>query len=269
MLVVLNQGDPPIRRERQIKIMVKNKNRPPTLECRPKSLEEGETWNTTIKAVEPDEDPLSFTAKQLPQNAKTKPEEKKQALKEWRNRIGHEKAAAITTEAASRGTSMHSHLEHWLAHGVVQNKSNLVHQHSALMATAIIEEYLEPSLNEWWGSEVGLYYPQLYAGTTDLVGVYNGVPSIIDFKQTNKPKRADWIEDYYLQLVAYALAHNEVYGTNIRKGVVLMCVKPELDPQTMEPISRPQYQEFILKPEDFDYWADQWWRRLELYYLQA
>jgi genome maintenance exonuclease 1 len=161
---------------------------------------------------------------------KTKTEEKKQALQNWRNRIGHKEAQAITTEAASRGTSMHSHLEHWLAHGVVENKSNLVHQHSAKMASRIIEEYLDPHLTEWWGSEVGLYYPELYAGTTDLVGIYNGVPSIIDFKQTNKPKKTEWIEDYFLQAAAYACAHNAVYGTNIKQGVILMCSK-DVEPQ--------------------------------------
>ena len=162
---------------------------------------------------------------------KTKSEEKKQALQEWRNRVGHKEAAAITSEAANRGTSMHSHLEHWLAHGVIENKSNLVHQQSAKMATRIIEEYLDPSLNEWWGSEVGLYYPELYAGTTDLVGVYDGVPSIIDFKQTNKPKKTEWIEDYFLQAAAYAAAHNAVHGTDIKQGVILMCSK-DVEPQS-------------------------------------
>ena len=161
---------------------------------------------------------------------KTKTEEKKQALQNWRNRVGHKEAQAITTEAANRGTSMHSHLEHWLAHGVVENKSNLVHQHSAKMATRIIEEYLSPCLNEWWGSEVGLYYPELYAGTTDLVGIYDGIPSIIDFKQTNKPKKTEWIEDYFLQAAAYAAAHNAVHGTDIKQGVILMCSK-DVEPQ--------------------------------------
>jgi genome maintenance exonuclease 1 len=92
--------------------------------------------------------------------------------------------------------------------------------------------------------------------------------SILDYKQTNKPKRREWIEDYFLQLAAYALAHNEVYGTNIRKGVVLMCVKPPVDPQG-RPTARPEYQEFKLEGADFDYWANQWWHRLEQYYLQA
>lgn len=161
---------------------------------------------------------------------KTKSEEKKQALQEWRNRIGHKQAQEITTEAANRGTSMHSHLEYWLAHGKIENKSNLVHQQSAKMATAIIDNYLNPHLDEWWGSEVGLYYPELYAGTTDLVGVYNGVPSIIDFKQTNKPKKTEWIEDYFLQAAAYACAHNAVHNTEIKQGVILMCSK-DVEPQ--------------------------------------
>ena len=161
---------------------------------------------------------------------KTKPEEKKQALQEWRNRVGHKEAAAITTEAANRGTSMHSHLENWLAFGEIQDKSNLVHQQSGKMATRIIEEYLDPNLDEWWGSEVGLFYPELYAGTTDLVGVFAGVPSIIDFKQTNKPKKTEWIEDYFLQAAAYAAAHNVVHNTDIRQGVILMCSK-DLQPQ--------------------------------------
>jgi len=182
---------------------------------------------------------------------KTKPEEKKQALQEWRNRVGHAQAQAITTEAASRGTSMHSHLEHWLAFGEIEKKSNLVHQQSALMATKIIEEYLEPNLNEWWGSEVGLFYPELYAGTTDLVGLYNGVPSIIDFKQTNKPKKTEWIEDYFLQAAAYAAAHNVVHGTDIRQGVILMCSK-DVAPQ-----------HWIVNLDDY---TDSWFARVWDYY---
>ena len=161
---------------------------------------------------------------------KTKSEETKQALNEWRKRVGVAQAQAITTEAANRGTSMHSHLENWLAFGKLLNKSNLVHQHSAKMASSIIDNYLDPHLDEWWGSEVGLYYPELYAGTTDLVGIYNGVPSIIDFKQTNKPKKTEWIEDYFLQAAAYSQAHNAVHGTDIKQGVILMCSK-DIEPQ--------------------------------------
>jgi genome maintenance exonuclease 1 len=199
---------------------------------------------------------------------KTKPEEKKQALNEWRKRVGVENAQKITTEAANRGTRMHTYLEDYIKQGQLKERgSNPFGWASHAMAQTVIEDGLT-NVNEIWGVEVPLYFPSLYAGTTDGCGLHLNEESILDYKQTNKPKKAEWIEDYYLQLTAYALAHNEVYGTNIRKGVVLMCVKPPVDDMG-NPLARPQYQEFILKPEDFDYWSDQWWRRLEQYYLQA
>ena len=199
---------------------------------------------------------------------KTKPEEKKQALQQWRNRVGHAQAQAITTEAANRGTRMHTYLEDYIKQGQLRDRgSNPFGWASHAMAQTVIEDGLV-NVNEIWGVEVPLYFPKLYAGTTDGCGLHLNDESILDYKQTNKPKKAEWIEDYYLQLTAYALAHNEVYGTNIRKGVVLMCVKPPVD-EMGNPLKRPEYQEFVLKPEDFDYWSDQWWRRLELYYLLA
>jgi genome maintenance exonuclease 1 len=197
---------------------------------------------------------------------KTKPEEKKAALNEWRRRVGVENAQKITTEAANRGTRMHTYLEDYIKQGQLKERgSNPFGWASHAMAQTVIEDGLV-NVNEIWGVEVPLYFPSLYAGTTDGCGLHLNEESILDYKQTNKPKKSEWIEDYYLQLTAYALAHNEVYGTNIRKGVVLMCVKPPVDDMG-NPLARPQYQEFILKPEDFDYWSDQWWRRLELYYL--
>jgi genome maintenance exonuclease 1 len=199
---------------------------------------------------------------------KTKPEEKKAALNEWRKRVGVENAQKITTEAANRGTRMHTYLEHYVKEGELKDRgSNPFGWASHAMAQTVIEDGLV-NVNEFWGVEIPLYFPKLYAGTTDCVGIHQQDQSILDFKQTNKPKKAEWIDDYYLQLTAYALAHNEVYGTDIRKGVVLMCVKPPVDDMG-NPLARPVYQEFILKPEDFSYWEDAWWRRLEQYYLLA
>jgi genome maintenance exonuclease 1 len=196
----------------------------------------------------------------------TQPEEKKQALQNWRKSVGVERAQAITTEAANRGTRMHKYLEDYIRNGVISERgSNPYSWASHKMAQTVIEDGLK-NVNEIWGVEIPLYFPQMYAGTTDGCGMHMGDESILDYKQTNKPKKLEWIEDYYLQLVAYALAHNEVYGTNIRKGVVLMCVKPPVDKTTMEPTERPQYQEFILEPTDFDRWEQAWWKRLELYY---
>ena len=194
---------------------------------------------------------------------KTKPEEKKRALQEWRNRVGHERAQQITTEAANRGTRMHTYLERYVkSDNIGELPSNPFAQPSWFMAAKVILEGLQHA-DEYWGSEVPLYYSGLYAGTTDLVGVWKGAPAIMDFKQTNKPKKREWIEDYFLQLAAYAEAHNDTYGTEINTGVILMCAKPATEHED------PVYQEFVLEPTDYAYWRDQWMRRVELYYLTS
>jgi genome maintenance exonuclease 1 len=123
------------------------------------------------------------------------------------------------------------------------------------MAQSIINQGLV-KCNEYWGTEVPLYYPKIYAGTTDLVGVHDGDEAIMDHKQTNKPKKREWIEDYFVQLAAYANAHNEVHGTKIRKGVIFMCSADNL------------YQEFILEGTEFDKYTEIWFGRVEKYYMQ-
>lgn len=197
---------------------------------------------------------------------KTKSKETIDALNAWRKNKGHSLATQITTEAASRGTRMHSYLEHFIKTGDVKERgTNPFGWASHRMANTIITNGLR-NVTEFWGVEVPLYFPQIYAGTTDGVGIHLGDESILDYKQTNKPKKREWIDDYFLQLAAYALAHNEVYGTNIRKGVILMCVKPEVN-NVGEVVSDPQYQEFILEGEEFDKYSQMWWARLEQYYL--
>jgi hypothetical protein len=199
---------------------------------------------------------------------RTKPEESRRALAEWKKRVGTEKAQQITTEAANRGTRMHTYLEHYVKTGEMQDRpSNPFAWASHAMARVVVDQGLH-KVNEFWGVEIPLFFPGLYAGTTDGAGVHLGQESILDYKQTNRPKREEWIDDYKLQLVAYALAHNEVYGTKIRKGVVLMCVRPEMDDQH-NIIKPPEYQEFQLAPQDFDHWEQQWWQRLEQYYMAA
>jgi len=197
---------------------------------------------------------------------KTKPLEKVQALANWRKAVGEKKATEIVTEAANRGTRMHKYLEDYVTLGTLRDPgSNPYSVQSHKMAKHVIEQGLV-NVNEVWGVEVPLYYPGLYAGTTDGCGLHLNDESILDYKQTNKPKKLEWIEDYYLQLTAYALAHNKVHGTNIQKGVVLMCVKPpEITPMVW---GDPQYQEFILKSSEFSYWESQWWNRVEQYYKQ-
>ena len=187
---------------------------------------------------------------------KTKPEESRIALANWRKAVGEKKAQEITTEAANRGTRMHTFLENYIKGDVLKETvSNPYAQQSLTMAKIVIDKGF-PKINEVWGSEVPLYFPELYAGTTDCCGIHDGDESILDFKQTNKPKKLEYIGDYFLQLTAYAMAHNEIHKTNIRKGVILMCSKDY------------EYQEFILEPKDFDYWTEQWLKRVEQYYRE-
>jgi genome maintenance exonuclease 1 len=184
----------------------------------------------------------------------TKSEESKKALQNWRNRVGHVQAQAITTEAAGRGTRMHKWLENYVKTGETgEPGSNPYSLQSHQMAQSIITKGLV-NCNEYWGTEVSLYFPQVYAGTTDLVGIHNGDESIMDHKQTNKPKKREWIDDYFVQTAAYATAHNEVWGTKIRKGVIFMCSAAN------------EYQEFIVEGVEFDRYVDKWFKRLEEYY---
>jgi genome maintenance exonuclease 1 len=186
----------------------------------------------------------------------TKTLEAKKALIDWRRRVGEQKAKEITAEAAGRGTRMHKWLENYVLTGETgEPGSNPYSKQSHQMAHTIISQGLS-NCPEFWGTEVSLYFPKIYAGTTDLVGLHNSDEAILDFKQTNKPKKREWIEDYFLQLTAYANAHNEIYGTKIRKGVILMCSADN------------QYQEFIVEGNEFDTWSDNWWKRVEEYYTK-
>lgn len=195
---------------------------------------------------------------------RTKPQEKRLALENWKRRVGHERAQQITTEAANRGTRMHTYLEHYIINGTQKERgSNPFSWPSHAMADTVIREGLS-KVDEFWGTEVPLYFPGVYAGTTDCVGLHEGTPAIMDFKQTNRPKREEWIDDYKLQLAAYAEAHNELYGTSISRGVILMCVKPTEHADGT--FGSPEYQEFVVEGSDWDHWRDQWWRRLEQYY---
>lgn len=184
----------------------------------------------------------------------TKPEEKKKALQEWRKRVGEQKAKEITAEAAGRGTRMHKFLENHIKTGKSgEPGSNPYSIQSHTMAKTIINEGLS-KCQEFWGTEVSLYFPEVYAGTTDLVGVHDGSPAIMDHKQSNKLKKKEWIDDYFIQLAAYAAAHNETYKTDIRKGVIFMCTADNV------------YQEFIVEGSEFDHWTNVWYQRLEQYY---
>ena len=182
----------------------------------------------------------------------TESAEKREALAKWREAKGEEIATRIVDESAARGTAMHKILEKYiLQQGYVDLTT--VGQQAHNMAIRVIEQGL-CNVPEYYGTECTLYYPGLYAGQTDLVGVHKGKDAIIDFKQTNKPKKREWIEDYCLQLAAYAMAHNFIYKTQIEKGVIMMCSKDNF------------YQEFVVEGKEFQKYKHNFLRRVDEYY---
>lgn len=187
---------------------------------------------------------------------KTKSAESRIALANWRRAVGEKKAQEITTEAASRGTRMHKWLETYVNDGDMGLPgTNPFSKQSHSMANVIVFEGLGKHVTEFWGVEVPVYYSGLYAGTTDCIGLWKGRPAIMDFKQTNKPKKREYIDDYFVQLAAYGLAHNQTHGTDIKTGVILMCSADN------------QYQEFVIEDDEFEHWTQEWLKRVELYYL--
>ena len=119
-------------------------------------------------------------------------------------------------------------------------------------------------MNEFWGAEVPVYYSGLYAGTTDCLGVWKNRPAIMDFKQTNRPKKREWIDDYFVQLAAYAAAHNETHGTTIDCGVILMAQQPDLLADGS--LGKPVYTEYVIEGAEFAHWTNEWMKRVEQYY---
>jgi len=184
--------------------------------------------------------------------SKTQDASKTESLDRWKLRVGEVEAERIRNTAALRGTAMHTFLEHHIKGGNVLDLTDVGREASS-MAKTIIEKGF-PDLQEIWGVECTLYYPGLYAGQTDMCGIYQGRESIIDFKQSNKPKKAEWIDDYKLQLVAYATAHDQVYGTEIEQGVILMCTPDNF------------FQRFLVNGSEFREWKWKWLQKVSNYY---
>ena len=169
--------------------------------------------------------------------SQTQPKEKQESLERWRNKVGLREAQKITRDAAIRGTAMHKYLED-LLRGQRSLDLTPLGVEAENMAKIIVERGLN-DCSEIYGIEATLYYPNLYAGSVDLVAKYKDKVSIIDFKQTNKPKQREWIGDYFLQMAAYGMAHDAVYGTNIEQGVIMMCSKDGY------------YQQFVIEGKEF------------------
>ena len=183
----------------------------------------------------------------------TKSEEDKAAILAWKQRVGTVEAERIKKEASARGSSMHSYIEQFL-YGKLNQELLDNKNKSKKMAEEIIDNGLKNKLLEIWGSEATIYYPGKYAGTADCIGVYEGKESILDFKQSNKPKKEEYIEDYFLQIGAYSLAHNTVYNSNITQGVILLCTVDRL------------FQDFKIEGNELINFQNKFLERVEKFY---
>ena len=182
----------------------------------------------------------------------TQDAEKAEGIKRWTQKVGEAAAKRVLEQAAKRGTAMHSYLETYIQGGKILDLRDVGREASGMAETIIDKGFND--LEEIWGSEVTLFYPNLYAGQTDLCGIYQGRESIVDFKSSNKPKRVEWIKDYKLQMVAYAMAHDQVYNTQIEQGVILMCTPDNF------------FQKFTVNGREFRELKWEWLDKIDQYY---
>ena len=173
-------------------------------------------------------------------------------LKEWRAKVGDKEADRIMNLSSVRGTAMHKYLESHITDIGYEDLTDTGKQ-AKTMAEKVIEIGLAP-VDEYYGSEVTMYYPGLYAGQTDLVCIHDGEDAIVDFKQSNRPKRREWVEDYYLQIAANAMAHDYVHNSKINKGVIMVCT-PDL-----------YYQEFVVEGAELRQYKHKFLKRLDMYH---
>lgn len=172
----------------------------------------------------------------------------------WRNRVGEAQAAQISRESAGLGTLVHTTVERYI---LGENWDNFGNNHVQQLARSIATNIIDQGLSrvqEVWGSEVGLLAPGLYAGTADGIGVFDNEPGVFDFKTAKKIKKKEWIEGYFMQCAAYALAHNETYGTDIKQIVIMMGDR------------EGDFRNFVVRGQEFDHYAELWLKRVEQYY---
>ena len=190
----------------------------------------------------------------------TKAEEGTKALDAWKEWVGEVEAGKILKESGDVGTLIHKHLECFIKNEDRTGGTNIIRVQAKKLSDVVIEQGL-CNVSEVWATEAMLYYPGLYAGTTDCLGIHLGDEAIVDFKNTRKLKKREYIDDYLTQLTAYSEDHNSVYGTKIRKGVVMMVCRGD-----GKPADFGKYQEWILEGNEYDKYRDLWFQRVDLYH---
>jgi len=173
-------------------------------------------------------------------------------LTTWKNKVGHEEAERIKNLSSKRGTAMHKFIEKYIQKSGYEDLTPIGVE-AKPMAQKIIEIGLTP-VSEYYGAEVTVHYPGLYAGSTDLVCLHNDMETIVDFKQSNRPKKEEWIEDYFLQIAAYAMAHDYVHKSHIRQGIIMVCTPDRY------------YQEFKFQDGELRKWKHKFLKRLDEYH---
>jgi hypothetical protein len=174
----------------------------------------------------------------------------KDGIEKWRKRIGDNEADRIMKQSTDIGTAVHEAIEKFLGNN---DWDHFQDNSDQIMARKMTSKFVDLGLNkisQVWGLEVGLILDNLYAGTADCVGIYDDVPSLIDFKTARRIKKREWIEDYFLQGCAYANAHNVMFDTDIKQIVILMVDRDLI------------FKEFIVGKDEFKELTDKWKKRL-------
>ena len=185
----------------------------------------------------------------------------KSGLAAWRRRVGETEANRIVELSVDIGKIMHNYLENSLKkmtnwRGLNQpplvGASKIKNAPFAMeLGNIILEKGLKNKLEEVWGIEDKLYFAKHFKGIVDLVGMYEGAPSIIDFKQKRSPQKKEYILDYLTQMACYGMAYNWMYGTSIRQGVLLMVTHQK------------KFQRYILRGREWNHFCLDFIKRLK------
>jgi hypothetical protein len=146
----------------------------------------------------------------------------KQAIMEWRKRVGEEEANKISRQAATRGTAVHSLAEDYLNNNEDWSKGAMP---ANLASFNDIRPILDKHIDNIWMQEQFLYSDKLKcAGQVDCIAEFDGQLSIVDFKTSRRVKKKENITSYFIQMAFYAAAFYERTGIPIRQGVIVMAV---------------------------------------------